>query len=196
MMKLTILGLPLVLLPLLSGCATSDPTSAVLLNQYPGAADASTSNTSVTVFQAWWTVALFADPVLAGQISDPVRVVQGTDYAYALLAPGWEPASGTPPPQLIPIRTSQKLTAARGDTLNIAISDATTLGNCLAGSSLSQADADFITQRIFPGPFSDSIYDPMTCTSSVGPEGAGGASNAEGGEAGALTALGGAGAGG
>jgi hypothetical protein len=196
MIKPRIFGLPLLLvLPLLAGCATSDPTTAVLLNQYPVATDASTS-VATTVYQAWWDVALFAAPIPAGQISDPVRVVQGTDYAYALLAPGWDSTSGTPPSRLIPIRSSHELTATRGDTLNIVISDATTVGNCAAGEPLSQTDADFITQRIFPGPFSDLRYDPASCTSSPAPADAGESMDAEGGEAGAATALASAGAGG
>jgi hypothetical protein len=174
MNQLRIFDLLWLALPLCSACATSDPTTAVLINQYPVLTNAGSASGSTTVYQAWWAVALFAEPVPAGQESDPVRVVEGTDYAYALLAPGWDPTSGTPVPPLIPIRSAQKLSAARGDTLNIALSDATTVGNCAAGQPLSADDAAFITQRIFPGAFTNVVYDATTCTSSVAPSDAGG----------------------
>jgi hypothetical protein len=43
------------------------------------------------------------------------------------------------------------LPVGRSDTLTIAVSDGTFDGNCAAGSTLSQDDADFIMQRIFLG---------------------------------------------
>jgi hypothetical protein len=105
-----------------------------------------------------------------------VRVVKGSDYAYALLAPGWDPESGSPPSALLPVRTISKLSVDRGDTLRIVISDATVLGNCATGTPLAQADADFITQRIFPGEFVGQHYDAASCTvSAVSDSGAGGA---------------------
>jgi hypothetical protein len=160
-----------------AGCETSDATEAVLVNQYPVAADGTAS--TVAVYKAWWAVSLFADPVAAGQESDPVRVVPGTDYAYALLAPGWDPESGITPKQLLPIRSASKLSVRRGDTLRIEISDTTTVGNCAAAQPLSQEDADLITERIFPGEFSEVTYDAATCTISAG------ASDAEAGASGA-----------
>ncbi len=156
------------------GCNTSDPTSAVLSNDYPNASDSSPAD-SVVVYKGWWAVAQFPDPVAPGQVSDPVRVVQGADYGYALLAPGWDPASWTAPERLIPIRSAQKLSVARGDTLNFAISDATTLGNCAGGKPLDQQDSDFITQRIFPQEFAGLDYDASQCTVVPTAEGAGGA---------------------
>ena len=169
-----------------AGCETSDATEAVLVNQYPVAADGTAS--SVAVYKAWWAVALFADPVAAGQESDPVRVVPGTEYAYALLAPAWDPDSSTPPKQLLPIRSASKLSVGRGDTLRIEISDTTTVGNCAAAEPLSQEAADFITERIFPGEFGAVTYDAATCTISAGAGGAGrdaGAAAASDAEAGA-----------
>jgi hypothetical protein len=143
---------------LVLGCETSDSTSAVVINEYPAGA------TAVAVYKAWWSVALFADPVAAGQASDSVRVVPGTDYAYALLAPGWNPTTGTPPAALIPVRTAVRLSVERGDTLSIVISDGATVGNCSANSPLSAEDASFIVERIFPGEFAGVVYDPATCT--------------------------------
>jgi hypothetical protein len=159
--------------PLIAACNTSDPSSAVLANEYPTASDAGSAD-SMAVYKGWWAVAQFADPVAAGQVSDPVRVVPGSDYGYALLAPGWDPSGDTPPATLIPLRSAQKLTVARGGTLNFVVSDEATLGNCSAGKPLTQEDADFITQRIFPVEFSNANYDAARCRTSPAPGGGGG----------------------
>jgi hypothetical protein len=147
-----------------TACQTFDPTEAVLDNQYPSS-DAGPDD-SITVYKGWWSVAEFAEPVPAGTESDPVRVVNNTDFAYALLAPGWDPESGTSPAKLVPVRTTNKLSVARGDTLHIVISDTTTRGSCAAAEPLAQDDADFITQRIFVAEFSGVTYDAATCTTS------------------------------
>lgn len=167
-----------VLTALTSACETSDETRAVFDNEYP--ARESRSPDRVVLYKGWWSVAQLAAPVLPGAESDAVRVVNGSDYAYALLAIGWDPASGRSPTRVIPIRTNTPLSVARGETLFIDISDATTLGNCLTGQPLSQDDADFITQRIFPGPFTGLHYDAASCTTTrlaagAGEAGAGGA---------------------
>lgn len=181
-MKASLFAAHLLFLSLISGCNTPDPTSAVLVNRYPVSPNARTSD-SVVVYKGWWAVAQFADPVAPDSESDPVRVVPGTDYGYALLAPGWEPASGAPPSTLIPVRSSQRLSVARGDTLSFVVSDATTDGDCAAGKPLSQEDADFITQRTFPNEFESAVYDAATCTRSALAGDAGGTAGA-GGEAG------------
>ncbi|MEI9938685.1 MAG: hypothetical protein WDO69_15815 [Pseudomonadota bacterium] len=165
--------------PLVAGCNTSEPTSAVLSNEYPPASSVGSSD-AMPVYKGWWTVAQFPDPVLAGQVSDPVRVVQGSDYGYALLAPAWDPASGTPPTTLIPLRSAQKLTVARGEVLSFIVSDQTTLGDCRAGRALTQEDADYVTKRIFPTEFANLIYDAESCTTSPVSAGEGGAGGAGG----------------
>jgi len=161
----------------LFGCNTSQPTMAVLSNQYPKASDAGTAG-SMPVYQGWWAVSQFPDPVAAGQVSEPVRVVEGSDYGYALLAPGWDPASNSPPSTLVPLRSAQKLSVARGDTLTFVVVDDATIGDCAAGKPLTQEDADFITQRIFPGAFVDQTYDAARCLTSPVPGGEGGAAGA------------------
>ncbi len=170
--------------PLVSGCNTSEPTSAVLSNEYPPASDAGSSD-SMPVYKGWWAVAQFPDPVAAGQVSDPVRIVQGNDYGYALLAPGWDSASEIPPTTLIPLRSAQKLSVGRGELLTFVVSDDATVGNCVAGKPLAQEDADFITQRIFPGAFADQTYDAARCLTSPAAEGEGGAAGAPDSEGGA-----------
>src|SRR6186713_2891703 len=94
--------------PLISACNTSEPTSAVLSNEYPQL-NGATSLDSMPVYKGWWEVAQFPEPVLAGQVSDPVRIVPGSAYGYALLAPGWNTTSGSPPTALIPLRSAQQL---------------------------------------------------------------------------------------
>jgi hypothetical protein len=152
-------------LPLLAGCDSSEPTRAMLRNDYPSATDPGSVDSS-TVYRGWWSVAQFPAPVPAGQVSDPVRVVQGSDYGYALLAPAWDESSGNPPTTLIALRSTGKLSVGRGDWLTFVVSAQTTVGDCRAGNPLTREDADFITQRIFPAQFAGLSYDAATCTTS------------------------------
>lgn len=136
------------------GCDTEDPTAVVVDNTYSDA----------VVYRVWWKAVLFADPVLANESSGELRGIPATDMAYALLAPGWDPSSGVPPTRLLVFKSKQPLSVTRGSTLHITIADATFAGSCPAGTPLSQSDADFITQRIFPTDFTDATYDAATCT--------------------------------
>jgi hypothetical protein len=136
------------------GCDTETATSAVVDN----------ASSSVTVYKAWWGATLFRDPVAPSAESETERTVPSNDFAYALLAPGWDPNSGAPPSRLVAVRSSAPLSATRGDTLHIVVSDDAFVGDCAAGKPLSQDDADFITQRIFPGDFAGGVYDATTCT--------------------------------
>lgn len=151
----------------LTGCDTPDPTHAVVENAYPepppdgGGGGAA----GVIVFKTWWVATLFADPVLPATISAEQPAVPETGPAYVLLAPGWDPESGTAPARLVPVISKAPLRAVRGTTLRIQVSDETFVGNCGAGQPLSQEDADFVTQRIFPGAFAGVTYDARTCTS-------------------------------
>jgi hypothetical protein len=63
-----------------------------------------------------------------------------------------------------PAKSATKLSAARENTLHVRVSDGTFVGNCLAEKPLSQDDADFITQRIFPGEFAAVDFDAKRCT--------------------------------
>jgi hypothetical protein len=149
-----------------ASCATEDPPTAVVDNQYPTTSDGDGGTLpGVVVYKTWWTTTLFDEPVSPGSQSDPQRTVFNTDYAYAILAPNWDPSSGAAPDPttLIPVRSAAPLTVSRGGTLDIAISDASFVGRCTAGKALSQDDADIITQRIFPGDFATIRYDAATC---------------------------------
>jgi hypothetical protein len=59
-----------------------------------------------------------------------------------------------------------------GDTLQIPVDDETFVGNCASSSFLSQSQADFITQRVFPSIFANLRYDAGNCkTTPVGDAG-------------------------
>ena len=128
-----------------AACDTETPTSAVVDDAYPAIPDGGDPASGVVVFKVWWQATAFLDPVAAGSESDVQRTVPTSDYAYAILAPGWDPASTTPPAVLIAVRSNDKLAVARGDTLHITVSDATFTGNCAAGKPLAQSDVDFIS---------------------------------------------------
>jgi hypothetical protein len=150
----------------LTACETEDPTYAVVDNDYPISADGGAPALDVAVYKVWWSSSLFSTPVGAGLESSTSRVETGSDHAYALLAPGWDPASTSTPTTLVPVRTRDALFVTRGGTLHIRLSDTTVVGNCGAQSSgpLPQAEADFITERIFPGEFTAGTYAASTCT--------------------------------
>jgi hypothetical protein len=147
-----------------AACETPDPTSAVVDNAYPASPATALTGPQIVVYKVWWSATLFKEPVVPAASSDVERSVPESDTAYALLAPGWDPASGSPPTTLVPVRSKSKLVAPRGDTLHIVVSDGTFRGRCDANEPLSQEDADFITQRIFPGEFANVTYDAKTCT--------------------------------
>jgi len=81
-----------------------------------------------------------------------------------VLAPDWDPASKTPPTRFVVLQSKAPLALRRGETLHIVVDDQTFTGSCAAQQPLSQDDADFITQRIFPAEFANATYDAKTCT--------------------------------
>jgi hypothetical protein len=145
----------------LSACNDTAST-VVVANGYPTEADGG-AVAPMTVFKVWWTTTLIADPVAPGATSAAERTVPGDDFAYALLAPGWSPDFGGAPPGLIAARSAARLTVARGDQLQIVVSDDTFEGNCAAGKPLDADTAAVIVERIFPGDFAGLTYDPATC---------------------------------
>jgi hypothetical protein len=168
-----------------SSCDTADATHAVVANAYPAVlADASADASAVDetfVVRAWWSVALFPDAVAAGTESGAARVVPATEYAYALLARGWDPTSAATPGALVAVRTTERLSAARGRTLRIVLGPGTVVGDCAAGTPLSQDEADFVTTRIFPGAFAGLVYDAATCVATAPPLDAGVTAGEDGG---------------
>jgi hypothetical protein len=147
------------------GCETETPTSAVVENAFPATADAGeTSVNAQVIYQVWWRTTLFTAPVAPGATSEVERTVPGTDYAYALVAEGWDPESATLPTRLLALRSTDPLSVARGEILHISVGPSRFVGDCAAGMTLSEHDSDLITTRIFPGAFAGRRYDPATCT--------------------------------
>jgi hypothetical protein len=156
-------------LALVSGCETETATSAVVDNSYPPFGDGGDPATQVVVYRAWYATALFKGALAPGDTSEAERVVPATNYAYALLAVGWDPSSAEPPARFVVVRSADKLAVSRGDTLQIAVSSIAFVGDCAAGRPLSQDDADFVTQRIFPGEFANVTYDAASCVLTAKP---------------------------
>jgi hypothetical protein len=152
----------LALLAPVAGCDDA-PTNAVVENAYAPAGDAAAS-ASTTVWKVWWGTTLFATPVEPGASSETERAIPGRDFAYALLAPGWSPADGARPPRLVAVKSAAPIAASEHDLLRIVVSSDTFVGDCASGAPLSDVDARFIVERIFPGDFAGATYDPATCT--------------------------------
>jgi hypothetical protein len=122
-------------------------------------------STAFVVYRAFWQAVPFNTPVAPGASSDPASTVAATDNtAYVVLAPGWDPASAAPPASFIVLESRSGFTVQLNHVLDIPVDDATFAGDCAAGSSLTQAEADFITQIVFPGVFAGLSYDAATCT--------------------------------
>jgi hypothetical protein len=146
------------------GC-DAPSTHVVLDNRYP----ASTTN---VVFQAFWQAVRFTAPLAPGASSDPEGTVAASaNTAYVLLAPGWDPTAdgGAPPTAFILLRSPDGFAVDLGQTLHIPVDDTTFAGNCAAGRFLSQAHADFASQRVFAGVFGGLHYDAATCATTGGP---------------------------
>ena len=155
----------------LVACETETPTSVLVDNGYPALSEGGAPAQQTVVYRAFWGATYFADPVAGGATSSEQRSAIASELAYAVLAPGWDPASSTPPARFVVVKSKASLASVRGELLRIAVSDLTFTGNCLAGQPLSQEDADFLTQRVFPGEFANVAYDARTCTSTTLPDG-------------------------
>ncbi len=145
-----------------SACKTEDPSRVAIENAYP--APSAGSAPANVVYRAWWSATYFAHPVAPGATSEEERAVPATGTVYVVLAPGWDPSSETPPTSLVALKSKTPLSIGRGDLLTIRVSDELFTGNCAAQQPLTQDDADFVTQRIFPGDFEGYAYDAKTCT--------------------------------
>jgi hypothetical protein len=149
--------------PTLAGCDDA-PTTAVVENGFAAPKGGGAAG-AVTVYKTWWVTTLFPDAVASGETSAPERTIPAADYAYALLAPGWSPSDGGAPAHLVAVKSTAKLSVAVHGVLRIVVSDDTFTGDCAAGAPLGADDARLIVERIFPGDFAGSVYDPSTCVS-------------------------------
>jgi len=150
------------------GCAgfpDSAPQTLVALDNHyaPARQDA------LVIYDAQWlNVSFQGQAVAPGASSTPESTVPASadNTAYVVLAPGWDPASATPPTALVVLRSRGGFAVALGDTLHIPVDDRSFEGNCAGGSHLTQDEADFLTQIVFPGDFAGLHYDAATCTTS------------------------------
>ena len=146
------------------GC-DAPSTSVVLDNRYPP----SPSN-ALVVFRAVWQAVSFTTPIPPGASSDPQSTVAASaNTAYVLLAPGWDASAdgGAAPASFVVLQSLQGFDVHLDQTLHIPVDDERFAGNCAAASVLSQADADFITGRVFAGVFAGLRYDAATCTTTA-----------------------------
>jgi len=147
---------------LLTGCDYVDTpyTYVVVDNNYP--ADAAPP---LVVYQAYWEAVAFTTPVPPGSSSAPQSTVPASaNTAWVVLAPGWDPSGSAPPTSYVVMQSRSGFAVHLNDTLHISVDDADFAGNCATGSVLTQSQADFITQLVFPGTFRGLQYDAATCT--------------------------------
>jgi hypothetical protein len=149
-------GLALVVV---SACGWDTPhTGVVVENDYPAA-------TANVIVQAFWQSISFTSPIPPGTSSTPeTSIFASPNTAYVLLAPRWDPSASTPPTSFVVLESNGGFALHVDMTLTIPVDDTTFTGNCTAGSFLSQAEADFITQNVFAQTFAGLHYDAATCT--------------------------------
>lgn len=134
------------LLFLLIMCACDDATTIVVDNAY-------TDDTIVD--EVWWSQTLVPDQVAPGGESPVYRTTPALETAYVVA----ERAGN-----VFVARTTIPLGVERSAELHVVISPTTIVGDCAASSArLTQPEADFITQSIFPGRFAGAVYDAATC---------------------------------
>jgi hypothetical protein len=142
-----------------AGCDTPH-AYAVLDNGYaPSAA------LPLVVYDAFWQAIDFPTPVPPGTSSAPVSTVAASaNTAYVLLAPGWDPASSMAPTKYVLLESRDGFGVHLEETLHILVDDTHFVGNCAAGSHLSEDQALFMAEGVFRSEFGSLGYDVATCT--------------------------------
>lgn len=153
-----------------AGCANVDtPTTQVVIdNDYPN-----DPGRTPVVYEAKWQAVVFPDPIAPGSSSAAQASVPcSPNTAWVVLAPGWDPQSSTPPTALVVLRSKTDFQLPLDHTLHIPVDDEHFVGRCGVSAPLSQSEADFITQRVFPDTFASLRYDAATCSVVVVGDGA------------------------
>jgi hypothetical protein len=154
----------LLVAPCLSGCDTPSTTVVVENDYRPSTTDA------FVIYRAFWQAVSFDTPLVPGTSSAPKDTVAASaNEAYVLLAPGWDPTSATAPTRFIVLQSVQGFDVHFNSRLRIPVDDVTFAGNCTSGTPLGQAEADFITERVFAADFAGLQYDATTCTTTGAP---------------------------
>ena len=147
----------------LLGCDSVSETKVLVENRYP-------AQSRLPVYHAFWQAVLFTTPIPPGAASEAqFSVPASPNTAYALLAPGWDPASADAPTSFVVLRSRSGFELHLNGALRIPVDDETFAGNCQAGSLLSQEECDFVTQRVFAGDFVGLTYDAASCTTRAAP---------------------------
>jgi hypothetical protein len=150
-----------------SGCVPYS-TNVVIENRYTSA-----TPSPLVIYRATWHAVAFKEPIAPGASSAAeVTLPASSNTAYVIAAPGWDPSSKTKPAKLVVMQSRAGYEVHLDTTLHIPVDDATFAGNCGAGSRLSQADADVLTQLVFPCDFVGVTYDAATCTTTPRADGA------------------------
>jgi hypothetical protein len=148
---------------LAAGCDHSGTPAVVLDNEYPAS-----GAEPLVVYAAAWQAVSFSSPVPPGTSSDLLATVAASDNtAFVVLAPGWDPASASTPTSFVVMQSVAGYGVHLGETLHIPVNDTTFAGDCAAGRTLTQPQADFITQLVFPAVFAGLAYDAATCTTTA-----------------------------
>jgi hypothetical protein len=141
-----------------SGC-DAPSTRVVVDNRF------SPSANSYVIYRAFWQAVSFTMPIAPGSSSDPADTIAASDNtAYVVLAPGWDPVGPATPTSFILLQSDHGFSVHSNQTLHIPIDDLLFSGNCAAGRPLEQAQADFLTQRVFVSVFDGLRYDAATCS--------------------------------
>jgi len=158
------LVLALVLLTSVAGCDQGPHTAVVLTNGYLG------TGAPPVVYRAYWQNVSFPTPIEPGQ-SSPPQPAESTSgvTTYVVLAPGWDPELQAVPTSLVVLQSRVPIATSYNDLLTITVNDTAFAGNCMGGTPLPQAQADFITQIVFPCDFAAYRYDAATCTLTPNP---------------------------
>jgi hypothetical protein len=99
-------------------------------------------------------------------------VAASDNTAYVVLAPGWDAAAdggAAVPASLVVLESRGGFAVHLDETLHIPVDDTTFAGDCAAGSTLAQAEADVVTALVFPDVFAGLAYDAATCTTTRTP---------------------------
>lgn len=126
-------------------CACDDATTIVVDDAY-------TDGTIVD--EVWWSQTLVPDEVAPGGESPVYRTTPAEGTAYVVAE-----RSGV----VFVAKTAMPLGVERGAELHVVISPENIVGDCASNARLTQPEADFITQSIFPGRFAGAVYDAATC---------------------------------
>ena len=130
----------------------------------------------MVIYQGSWQSISFTSPIPPGSseeagnpaLPDPTAAVPASSQtAYAILAPGWDVDASAPPTAFMVLESRNQYALDFNTTLRIPVDDTTFRGNCMAGNYLSQDDADYITQLVFPQDATVFRYEAASCATTL-----------------------------